>query len=475
MWRSRLWLWVLLVCLSRSCLGQVDWDCVPSCKCIWGSGRKTAECSRKSLYHIPEGLSAEIQHLDMSSNRIQTLGENVFNNLNIINLQKLILRDNDIRRVDVRAFNNLKIVIEIDLTSNKIDRLHPGTFDETQRLRVLLLNNNFIKRLENHLFRNMEFLQKVELSNNQIHVIEDSAFQNLTGLTTLTLDGNNLTTLKHSTFEHLPKLGMLELRRNPWICNCHLKRFRDWVIHKKLYTRPTECSNTKGLQGKFWDEVPSDHFACRPIIKVLGHEIGMTEAQLWCRAAGIPRPDISWSYKGRQLSNGTRRQGTSKGYLIVESTDWSNLTILDVGPNDRGEYTCKAVSSGGTVENITTLVISNEGRRASFVGLPLAIAFGVIAFFFLLAALTLCFCYCRRKRTHHDEKSAEAASLDHHGLGEQEKSLITAINPVVKPPRRYEAPSVTSHGTEMTELNRTLLDNDSVFGKYTQKISQEKN
>lgn len=471
MWRSRLWLLVLLICLcNRLCLGQVDWDCVQSCKCIWGSGRKTAECTRKNLYRIPEGLSSEIQHLDLSSNKIQTLDENVFNNLNIINLQKLILRDNDIRRVDVRAFNNLKIVIEIDLTSNKIDKLHPGTFDETQRLRVLLLNNNFIKHLENHLFRNMEFLQKVELSNNQIHVIEDSAFQNLTGLTTLTLDGNNLTTLKHSTFEHLPKLGMLELRRNKWNCNCHLKRFRDWVIHKKLYTRPTECSNPQSLAQKYWDDLPSDQFACKPNIKAIGHEIGVSEAQLWCRASGTPRPNITWNFRGSTLNNGSRRTGTNKGYLIVESTDWSNLTIPDVGPADKGNYLCHAQSFGGVVESNVTLVISNDGRRAGLVGLPLAIAFGVIAFFFLLAALTLCFCYCRRKRTHHDEKSAEAASLDHHGLGEQEKSLITAINPVVKPPRRYEAPSVTSHGTEMTELNRTLLDNDSVFGKSSPKI-----
>lgn len=49
---------------------------------------------------------------------------------------------------------------------------------------------------------------------------------------------------------------------------------------------------------------------------------------------------------------------------------------------------------------------------------------------------------------------------------EMEKSLITAVNPVVKPPRQYSVPpSVASGVTEVSEVNRTLLDNDSVFGK----------
>lgn len=50
---------------------------------------------------------------------------------------------------------------------------------------------------------------------------------------------------------------------------------------------------------------------------------------------------------------------------------------------------------------------------------------------------------------------------------EMEKSLITAVNPVVKPPRQYSVPpSVASGVTEVSEVNRTLLDNDSVFGKF---------
>jgi hypothetical protein len=44
--------------------------------------------------------------------------------------------------------------------------------------------------------------------------------------------------------------------------------------------------------------------------------------------------------------------------------------------------------------------------------------------------------------------------------------LLTKVNPVQKPPRRHERPSVTSSGTELTEMKCNLLDNGSAFRKY---------
>ena len=37
------------------------------------------------------------------------------------------------------------------------------------------------------------------------------------------------------------------------------------------------------------------------------------------------------------------------------------------------------------------------------------------------------------------------------------------VNPVQKPPRRYDHPS--SQGTELSELNRNLLDDGSIYGE----------
>ncbi|XP_014300298.2 uncharacterized protein LOC103571726 [Microplitis demolitor] len=461
----------ILLCLGlvlRLSISQEVWDCGPPCKCKWVSGKKTADCTRQNYTHVPNYLSSEIQNLDLTSNRINHLQEGAFSRVGLVNLHKLVMRNCGIRTINTGAFNGLKIVIELDLTGNHITNLMPGTFLETQKLRVLLLNHNSLQSLDNGLFHDLEHLQRVEISHNHLERISDRTFENLPGFVTLTLNDNNLTSVKLATFENLPRLGSLELRNNQWNCNCHLKKFRNWTIERKLYTKGTTCVQPESLAGKMWDEVDSDEFACRPKIISIGAypqiEIGDT-VTMWCHASGIPRPQLSWAHRSRVLNNSTKRHTSDRGYYLSERHEWLNLTITDVIPYDKGEYICIAKSPGGIVEkNITLAIIGDaDNTRTSLISLPLALGLGVTLLIFLLFFLTLCTWYWRRKKRHENEKSADVTSLEHHGLGEQEKSLITAINPVVKPPRRYEAPSVTSHGTEMTELNRTLLDNDSVF------------
>ncbi|PBC34525.1 Peroxidasin [Apis cerana cerana] len=463
------------------CWSQEYWtaQCASSCKCRWISGKKAAECIRQNLSQIPVGLSPEIQNFDLTGNRITYLMHESFSRVHLVNLQKLVLRKCEIELIHTDAFNGLKIVIEIDLSANNIGTLYPGTFEETQRLRVLLLNDNKLKVLENGLFHNLKYLQKVELSNNELERIDDKTFRNLPELRSLTLDANNLSALKVQSFDTLPKLGSLELHNNPWNCNCRLKRFRDWTIEKKLYTKPTTCQQPESLAGKMWDEISSDEFACRPEIFTIGPsvkvEVGKGNVTFWCRASGIPRPQLSWVHRSRVINNHTRRHNGEKIYILKSNHEWLNLTIPDVAHSDKGDYVCLAKSPGGNTEKNVTLTIAGDalGGKDNIISLPLALGLGVTALLLLIVTVTLCVCYCRRRRIRHDEKSLEAASMEHHGLGEQEKSLITTINPVVKPPRRYEAPSVTSHGTEMTELNRTLLDNDSVFGQYTAYITKQ--
>nr|XP_003703399.2 PREDICTED: uncharacterized protein LOC100883846 isoform X2 [Megachile rotundata]XP_012140813.1 PREDICTED: uncharacterized protein LOC100883846 isoform X1 [Megachile rotundata]XP_012140814.1 PREDICTED: uncharacterized protein LOC100883846 isoform X3 [Megachile rotundata]XP_012140815.1 PREDICTED: uncharacterized protein LOC100883846 isoform X4 [Megachile rotundata] len=453
------------------CWCQEDWtaQCSSFCKCRWISGKKTAECVKQNLTQIPSGLSSEIQNFDLTGNRIIHLMHDSFSHVHLVNLQKLVLRRCEIETIHTAAFNGLKIVIEIDLSANNIRTLNRGTFVETQRLRVLLLNDNKLKVLENGLFRDLVYLQKVMLSNNQLELIEEKTFHNLPGLRLVTLDGNNLSTLGVQSFESLPTLGSLELHNNPWNCNCHLKRFRNWTIERKLYTKPTTCHEPPNLAGKMWDEINGDEFACRPEIFTIGPSVKMEFARgnvtFWCKATGTPQPQLFWIYRSRTLRNDSRRHNGEKGYILKSSHDWLNLTIPDVTPSDKGDYVCLAKSPGGNTEKNVTLAVAGDamGGKDNIISLPLALGLGVTALLLLIVTVSLCVCYCRRRRTRHDEKSLEAASMEHHGLGEQEKSLITTINPVVKPPRRYETPSVTSHGTEMTELNRTLLDNDSVF------------
>lgn len=493
--------------------GQENWECLSPCKCKWVSGKKTAECIRQNLIQIPNFLSSEIQYLDLTDNSIIHLHEFAFSQVNLVNLQKLTLKQCDIETIDKKAFKGLKIVIEIDLTGNNLKYIYPGTFLETHRLRVLLLNENYLETLENGLFDNLTYLQKVDLSSNRIQKIGENSFQNLPGLQTLLLNDNNITDMKLVTFQKLPKLGSLELHKNPWNCNCFLKELRDWTIKRKLYTKQTTCKYPSHLHGKKWDEVSSDEFACQPKIetiipssKTVQVEIGES-IKLNCLAMGIPRPRVHWIHRSRILNNSTKRHNSGStitpnsvvetlGYLVTENigsnSGWVNLTVPNVTTIDKGEYVCIAQSPGGSVEaNVTVFIIgdeSNDGEGSSghkIISLPLALGLGVALLLFILVIITLCLFYCRKrqaiilpdKKGHNEstDNGDDNDSLDQQGFGEIEKSLITSVNPiggevttsiVMKPIRRYDTPSITSHGTEMTELNRTLLDNVSIFGSY---------
>lgn len=86
----------------------------------------------------------------------------------------------------------------------------------------------------------------------------------------------------------------------------------------------------------------------------------------------------------------------------------------------------------------------------------------------------LCFLCCRRAETIVAKKPPNNSitangDVTHHIVmePEQQKTLLTAVNPVQKPPRKYDSsPQSDSGGAEMTELNRNLLDDTSVLGKY---------
>lgn len=271
-------------------------QCPSSCKCKWVSGKKTAECTKQNLTQVPGNLSPEIQNLDLTGNRFVNLTSSAFSRVFLVNLHKLTLRECGIEWIDIDAFSGLKIIIEIDLSGNNIRSLQPGIFHETQRLRVLLLNQNRLRALENDLFVNLTFLQKVSLSDNKLERIEERTFLNLPNLHSLALDGNNFSSLQLQRFEKLPKLGSLGLQNNPWNCNCHLRKLRDWTIENKLYTNPTTCLLPPNMTGKMWDEVDSDEFACRPKITVIGPatkiEMGKGDVTLSCKATGIPRPKV---------------------------------------------------------------------------------------------------------------------------------------------------------------------------------------
>ncbi|CAG9572006.1 unnamed protein product [Danaus chrysippus] len=454
-------------------------NCPQECKCVWASGNKQADCSHSNFHDIPKTLSTEIQILDLTGNELYEVTRHAFEDVQLINLKKLILKECKLITIHKNGLSGLAIMIELDLSKNNLKTLYSDTFKETAKIRWILLNDNQIEKLEDGLFNNLPFLQKVDLSNNRILQIGVKTFMNVPKLNILRLDGNKLEHLKIDTLSALTSLSNLDVHDNPWRCDCYLQPFRNWVISKNLYTSPISCSEPPKVHGKLWKELDSSDFACRPSIVYPSTKTTLrssdTNVTLSCLVNGNPLPEVNWVLNAQIIDGTYRYQGEIKYYVTQSNTDnskWVNLTIIDAGTSDNGEYLCVANNAGGVEERSLTLAITHTppgivvppGMDNNM--LPVLIGVSCTAAILLIILVILCY-YCCRRRSSEKKKADNSngeALIEGSVIPEMEKSLITAVNPVTKPPRRYDVPpSITSGGTEMSELNKTLLDNDSVF------------
>lgn len=125
---------------------------------------------------------------------------------------------------------------------------------------MLKMSYNKLKEISRHALHGLWSVARLHLDHNQLEHIHPDAFQGLTSLWLLQLEGNQLQQLHPDTFttftvkshfhvstlrhlylsdNHLvtlpsrlvgtmPQLESLYLHRNPWTCDCSMRRLHDW-------------------------------------------------------------------------------------------------------------------------------------------------------------------------------------------------------------------------------------------------------
>lgn len=474
----------LLLVIAVAVATEDDWiSKCGQCKCRWSNSKKTADCSNKYLNSIPTNLSDQIRYLDISNNALYKLGAKAFLESNLQNIQKLKLQNCSIETVHVLAFAKLGNLIELDLSKNNISVLDEKVFLENGKLRILSLNHNRIKELRGSLFHNMSHLQRVALNNNQILYVDITVFDRGPVLQYIDLSENRLKHLDFKLIQNLERLSSLNVEGNPWICDCNLKQFRDLAMDQNLVTTPTACAEPERLKGRLWSDLQSRDFACIPEIlhPVMNKKLEVdasTNYTISCKVKGDPIPDVDWVTNGRIIDRDPRQnqQKYSTAKNQIANIIWSNLTIINVNYRDKGEYKCVAKNPGGVDErNVSLIVYGEYGGRPGFGGtssgsdVPLYIGLTIGAILLIVLIIVLICCCCKRTarktQTKNTDINQSSDYISLNGRPELEKALITEVNPVVKPPRQYSVPpSVTSGATEVSDIKKTLLDDDSTFG-----------
>jgi len=128
------------------------------------------------------------------------------------------LSDADLKRVfdtiGQRA-ESLKInIVLLDLSSNQLQTLPNNIFDNRGNLQALRLDNNQLQTLPNNIFDNLGKLQWLWFYNNQLQTLPNNIFNNLGNLQWLWLKNNHLQTLPNNIFDKLENLQTLWLDNN---------------------------------------------------------------------------------------------------------------------------------------------------------------------------------------------------------------------------------------------------------------------
>ncbi|CAG0906032.1 unnamed protein product, partial [Darwinula stevensoni] len=112
--------------------------------------------------------------LDLRDNRLQELSWLE----GLTDLERLLLSDNELSRIDSRRFANLQSLLTLQLDGNSIATVEPDAFKGLLRLQVLDLSRNAVETLPAAAFASLVSLRVLRLAGNRLRSLAPDAFQN---------------------------------------------------------------------------------------------------------------------------------------------------------------------------------------------------------------------------------------------------------------------------------------------------------
>ncbi|CAH1393719.1 unnamed protein product [Nezara viridula] len=152
---------------------------------------------------------------------------------------------------------------ELLMNDNEIKRIRSdGLFGRLPNLVKLDLRRNKITGIEGNAFEGCHHLSELILAENEIGEIHNKMFIGLHNLKILSLYENKISCVMPGSFDSLASLHTLNLLSNPFICNCHLAWFSEWLRRKELLAASPRCISPTRLKDVAIHEIPQHEFKC---------------------------------------------------------------------------------------------------------------------------------------------------------------------------------------------------------------------
>uniref|UniRef100_A0A3Q0RQQ1 Oligodendrocyte myelin glycoprotein a n=1 Tax=Amphilophus citrinellus TaxID=61819 RepID=A0A3Q0RQQ1_AMPCI len=241
------------VCLSLLDLVLVLWlgsrvlaVCPSMCSC--SHSHREADCSRRGLRKLPDGLQYNLRSLNLSHNRLHNLDE------------------------ELAAYTHLRI---LDLSHNRLSRLSNRIqlLDKNDtvyqwNLRMLDLSSN---KLERAIFINntLTSLCTLNLSHNQFWTLPTNlpvllgSLDRLPRLTHFYLHANRFSTLPFGVLDKMTSLRVISLGSNPWACHLYadISYLISWTKRTPARVLGCPCHTQPVCGGVHPDKTGGWHFA----------------------------------------------------------------------------------------------------------------------------------------------------------------------------------------------------------------------
>lgn len=167
---------------------------------------------KNKLRNIPTGAfikASALTAIQLDGNSIEQIDDNAFKDLN--SLYMITLGYNKLTSINRFTFAGAKNLDNIDLKNNDIRTIEVGAFD-LPKLQTLVLRGNYISTLPSRLFEQTPLSTSLDLADNNFSVLPDAFFGNNT-ISFLDLSWNPLDEVKIEDFIKLPKLTVLRLQQ----------------------------------------------------------------------------------------------------------------------------------------------------------------------------------------------------------------------------------------------------------------------
>lgn len=263
------------------------------CTCVFFHENKIT-CEAMDLTKIPKHQERrKIDHLVVAHADFRHSPITRQNFTSYHHLKTLDLGYSKIKIIRVKAFSKMKHLKDLTLLGNKLRRIHDYTF-EGLHLNILNLAENKGLSFSSFAFSGMT-VKTLLLSGCRIMSLNPNVFKPISSsLNELNLENNRIKQLDSGFLDLFREIKRIELRRNPFKCDCQARWLKDVYNLKKDLPVPT-CDYPPNLQNKTFRELSTDDFNCiLPTFTDIDASFSENSAKLKCSATGSPVPRLYW-------------------------------------------------------------------------------------------------------------------------------------------------------------------------------------